>query len=769
MTLDELYAAAVEHHRAGRLAEAEAGYREILAADPRHADSLHLLGLVAHQVGRSDAAIELIEDAIRLQPGMAAYHLNLGEALRTVGRAEDAVAQCRRVLKLAPDYMDGHHNLGLSLWQSGKAEEAVGSLRRAIALRPDYANAHNSLGAVLRSLGRFDEAIQSFHRAVVARKDIAEYWNSLGGALQEQGVLKEAEECLRRALALAPHHAGARNNLGEVLRRQGKLQAAEAAFRQAIAADSRCAEAFANLGLVAQGYDNFDGAVDCYRSALAIDPKHGAANANLAFALWRQGSLGEAITAAESAVEARIMPPEAPMQLGHLRAHACDWREVEADERRMREAARGTAGPVGPFPLFLIECDPALQLDTARRYARTFAAKTEGRQGVSAPPENRRIRVGYMSADYRAHATSHLLADLIETHDHSRFEIVGYSLAADDGSPMRRRMEEAFERFVDMRLLDHESAARRIRDDGIDILIDLMGYTTLARPAILGQRPAPIQVNYLAYPGTMGADFIDYMIADPVVLPPELEPFFSEAIVRLPFCYQPNDRKREIAADAPSRIDCGLPAEGFVFCCFNSSAKLRPRIFERWMNILGAVPGSVLWLLAKDDLVRDNLRREAAARGVDPDRLVFARPVPSADHLARHAHAGLFLDTLPYNAHTTASDALWAGVPVLTCRGETFPARVAASLLEAVGLPELVTASLDAYEAEAIRLATEPGAIDSLKAKLAVKRDTAPLFDTEIYARDLETAFERMVERARSGSPPEGFAIPPTKAGRSRR
>ena len=761
MTLDELFAASVEHHQAGRLAEAEAGYRQILTAEPRHADSLHLLGVVAHQVGRSDAAVELIGDAIRLQPGIAAFHLNRGEALRVLGRAEEAVIEARHVLSLVPDYVDAHHNLGLALWQSGRGEDALDSIRRALALSPDYANAHNSLGAVLRSLGRFEEAIQSFHRAVTAGKDVAEYWNSLGGALQEQGVLAEAEDCLNRALLLNPHHAGARNNLGEVLRRQGKLEAAEAAFRQAIASDPRCVEAFANLGLVAQAYDDLDGAIDCFGKALAIDPRHGAANANLSSVLWRRGRLGEAISAAELAIVARIVPPEAPVQLGHLRGHACDWREVEADERRMRAAARGFGGPVGPWPLFLIESEPNLQFETAQRYARTFMAKGETLEEAPPPPRNRRIRLGYLSADFRAHATSHLLADLIESHDRSRFEVVGYSLGVDDGSPARRRMEAGFDRFVDMRLFDHQAAAQRIRDDGIDILVDLMGYTNLARPSILGRRPAPIQVSYLAYAGTMAADFMDYMIADPVVLPKELEPFFSEAIVRLPFSYQPNDRKREIATEVPSRAECGLPEGGFVFCCFNSPVKLRPRIFDRWMNILKAVPGSVLWLLAKDDLVCANLRREAEARGVDPQRLVFARSISAAEHLARHAQADLFLDTLPYNAHTTASDALWAGVPVLTCKGETFPSRVAASLLEAAGLPELVMPSLDAYEAEAIRLATEPGAIAGLKGKLAATRDTMPLFDTERYARDIEAAFERMVERVRAGLTPEGFSIPP--------
>jgi protein O-GlcNAc transferase len=352
------------------------------------------------------------------------------------------------------------------------------------------------------------------------------------------------------------------------------------------------------------------------------------------------------------------------------------------------------------------------------------------------------------------------MAELFERHDKSKFEIIAYSHAPDDRSELSRRLRYAFDGFIDIRAMTDAEASSRIKADKIDILVDLKGYTKGARTGITARRPAPIQVSFVGFPGTMGADFIDYIIADPIVLPFDQQPNYSERIVHLPHSYQPNDTKRLIANITPTRAECGLPESGFVFCSFNNSYKITPAFFDIWMRLLNAVPGAVLWLLDANGLVKDNLRREAAARGVDPGRLHFAPRIPSPEHLAHHRLADLFLDTLPYNAHTTASDALWAGLPVLTCAGETFAGRVAASLLHAAGLPELVTDTLAGYEAMGLRLAREPELLQSLRHRLLGNRHSAPVFDIARYTLAYEAALTHMWDTFMRGHDPQGFAIP---------
>jgi predicted O-linked N-acetylglucosamine transferase (SPINDLY family) len=370
-----------------------------------------------------------------------------------------------------------------------------------------------------------------------------------------------------------------------------------------------------------------------------------------------------------------------------------------------------------------------------------------------------RIRLGYLSGDFHQHATAQLMAGLFEHHDRDRFEVLAYSYGPDDRSPMRARLASAFDRFIDIHALSHREAARLIHADKVDILVDLKGYTHHARPAISAHRPAPVQVNYLGYPATMGADFIDYIIVDPFVVPSSQQPFFSERLVYLPGSYQVNDRRREVAKARTSRQDCGLPSEGLVLCSFNNSYKISPVFFDIWMRLLRLVPGSILWLLEPNELVKHNLRSEARKRGVDSGRLIFAPVLSSAEHLGRHRHADLFLDTLPCNAHTTASDALWAGLPVLTCCGSTFAGRVAGSLLMAIGMPELVTGSLEEYERLALALARDPQRLIALRKKLESNRDAGALFDLPKLTENLETAYARMWQTWLSGQTPAAFSI----------
>ena len=450
---------------------------------------------------------------------------------------------------------------------------------------------------------------------------------------------------------------------------------------------------------------------------------------------------------------AALQLEDATTEWFYARKRMCDWADYRKDEAKARTAVGKQA-----FALLALDSSPAEQLDCARRAAAALAVPKSLMFPRLRPKPGGRIRIGYVSANFRPHAGAFLIAGLIEQHDRQDFEIVGYAASPDDGSQMRARLASSFDRFVDISGTTDRDAARRVHAEGIDILVDLNGFTQRARTAILAYRPAPIQVNYLGYPATTGADFIDYILVDPFVVPVDQQPFFSERLVHLPDCYQCNDDKRPISDHTPSRAECGLPENGFVFCCFNNTYKITPDFFDIWMRLLDAVSGSVLWLMDDNFWEKANLAREAAARGIAPERIVFAPKLPPPDHLARHRLADLFLDTLPYNAHTTASDALWAGLPLVTCAGTTFAGRVAGSLLRAIGLPELVTCSLEEYEALALRLSRDGDLLAALRARLARNKWTHPLFDTERFARNIEVAYRRMWERSRAGRPPAAFS-----------
>ncbi|HWU25440.1 MAG TPA: hypothetical protein VN154_03475, partial [Rhizomicrobium sp.] len=436
----------------------------------------------------------------------------------------------------------------------------------------------------------------------------------------------------------------------------------------------------------------------------------------------------------------------------------CDWAGREAGlaelVRRIEDGEKATP----PFPVLALIDSPDIQFKAAAIHARERADIARG--AVVAPHRGHaRIKLGYFSADFHDHATAVLMAELFERHDRARFELFAYSFGPDLHDSMRKRLVGAFDHFLDVRFLSDEAIAALARHHGIDIAIDLKGCTGDARPAIFARRTAPVQVNYLGYPGTLGASWYDYIIADTALIPVQDRVHYAEKIVALPDSYQPNDLQRPIAATPLSRTDLGLPEHAFVYCCFNNSYKITPAVFQRWMRILARVDRSVLWLLDENPLARENLRTSAKQLGISAERLVFAPRTPLSDHLARHRLADIFLDTLPYNAHTTASDALWAGLPVLTQMGHSFAGRVAASLLQAVGLPELITRSGEAYEAAAIALAHDPRELAALKQKLAANRKTAPLFDAARFACHIERAYAAMHVRSQSGLPPDHITV----------
>ena len=614
---------------------------------------------------------------------------------------------------------------GTALQTLKRFDEALTSYDRALTIMPDGAEAWNNRGNTLQSLKRFDEALASFDRAIAIKRNFAETLYNRGNTLSDVKRHEEALLSYDKALAVKPDYAEIWNSRGSTLWNMKRFEEALESYDKALAIDPDYAEAWNSRGNAAQSLKRFAEAQENYEKALAADPSH---------------------SHAFGGVLSTIL-------------NLCDWPRIAKIADEIKTQIDSGKSIIAPFTLLGYSGDAALQLRGARTYIQGRIPLRPQPLWDKAVYHNDRIKIAYLSADFHVHPVAHLIAELFERHDRSRFEIIGVSFGPNDGSRMRARLEKAFDRFLDVRGKSDYEVASILRVSKVDIAVDLNGYTTDARSEILSYRPCPVQVNYLGYPGTMGADFIDYVIADSIVLPFDRQPFFTEKIVLLRDCYQANDTKRAVAEETPTRAQCGLPEHGFVFCCFNNGWKITAPVFEIWMRLLAKVPGSVLWLFEDNAGATANLRAAALARGIDPQRLIFAPRMPLEKHLARHRLADLFLDTLPYNAHTTASDALWVGLPLVTCKGDSFPGRVAASLLNAIGLPELAADSLDAYEALALRLAHDASLLQSFRDKLQQNRLTHPLFDADRFRRNIEATYTQMWQTAEDGEAPRSFAV----------
>lgn len=788
-TISEALAIAVQHHQAGRLAEAEQVYRQVLAIKPNQPTAWHLLGVIAHQVGRNGIAVEYIERAIQSNENVAEFHNNLGEAKRALEKFEEAAACYQRALRLNPDFAEAHNNLGIIRLGREDLTEARACFQRAVQLKPDFAEAHNNLGFALLRQGEPAQARACFERAVQLNPRYVEAYHNLGNVWSDQGRLEEAAACYERAMQLKPDFAEAHNSLGIILKNQGRLDEAVACYQRALELKPDFFEVLNNLGIIRKNQGRVEEAVACYQRALQLNPDFAEVHNNLG-TVWKScGKWDDAVASFQRALE---LKPDFTAALSSLVAamqRICQWDGLIPLAERVIEAVEkgddaAQADPVSPFAFLSLPTATTArqQLRCARQWASwtlkrfveqgnwrsdasgpsatadrlTSASSVESKAGLQCKP---RLTVGYLSADFRSHPMSYTIVELLEKHDRGRFTVCGYSYGPDDGSPIRKRIATACDKFVDLTETTYVQSAERIAADEVDILVDLAGYTLYARTEILALRPAPLQVHYWGYPGTLGAEFIDYNLVDEFVVPAGQEPYFTEKLVRLPGCYVPSDSQCEVAPNTPSKSECGLPDEGFVFCCFNASNKYTPQVFDVWMDVLKAVPGSVLWLLEGNPSVPANLRKEAAIRGVAPERLVFAPWRPPPEYLARHRLADLFLDTFPYTAHTTARDALWMGCPVLTRTGETFASRVAGSLLRTIGLPVLITTSALEYRDLAVQMARDTDRLADVRARLSASRKTSPLFQGASIARNFEKAFEKMWETHASGQPPRTFSV----------
>jgi protein O-GlcNAc transferase len=696
MSISSEFERAFRLHQQGKLREAFLRYDAVLAADPGNAPALHYSGVVLFQAGKLPEAAERIRASLKLEPRSPDAWSNLALVLDSAGRREAAVNALKEAAKLAPRSPEIHANLAASELDLGRVAEAEASARAAIAADSYYAAGWHNLALALQAQNRVLEALDAAGRAVGAAPAEPAYSGVKAQLEMAAGMMARAHSTLDAALARTPRSAALRLELAGLLEREGDLA----------------------------------GAMNAYHHAMQLEPGDGAALSQLLF----------------------------------LRQRTADWRDLGDLRKRFRDGVAAAVPMLSPFVLLSQPATRAEQRRCAEAWSAALApvVTPAGAEAIAASPGpavsparplgGERLRLGYLSADFHTHATAYLAAGLFEAHDRRQFEVIAYSTGPDDRSAMRARLVRGFDRFIDVAGFAPERLADTIRRDGIDILIDLKGHTEGAAPAVLGLRPAPIQVHYLGYPGTLGGGLVDYLIGDAIVTPPQHAADYAETLALLPGSYQVNDRGR-VVADPRPRDALGLPPQGVVLCCFNNSYKINPEVFDAWMKILAEIPAAVLWLLARDtdaDLT-GNLRREAVRRGIDARRLAFVAPRPNPEYLALYRVADLFLDTWPYNAHTTASDALWAGCPVVTWRGETFAGRVAASLLTVVGLPELVCDDIEGYVATAIALARDPGERRRMRDHLEGPGRQSPLFDTVATTRALEAAYLAMAGQYRRG------------------
>ena len=629
------------------------------------------------------------------------------------GKIEAAAEIYNQILKSNPNNFEALHLLGVIAGQKGNDELAIDLISKAIAINSKDARSHYNLGFSLQKLKHFELALSCYEQAINLEPNYAIAFSNRAAIFKELGQFADALESYNQALSLSPSNADDYSNRAVVLTSLHRAEEAIADCERAILLMPSFHKAHYNLGLALLALKKIDGAVIAFSTALAIYPQYDYLSGLLL----------------------------------HTQMKLCDWNDFYGKLPYLIENIHSGQKVSSAFPIFALTDDLVIQRKSAEIWSADKHPYNSVLGQIAKHPRQSKIRLGYFSADFHNHATAYLMAELFERHDKSKFELIAFSFGPETKDEMQIRVAQAFDHFINVANLSDLEVALLSRELGIDIAIDLKGVTQDYRLSIFSYRAAPIQVSYLGYPGTLGADYIDYLIADKILIPPQSQQHYSEKIVYLPNSYQVNDRHRVIALTQFTKQELGLPDDAFVFCCFNNNFKITPDVFDSWVRILKAVDKSVLWLLQDNSTAAINLQKEAARRGLDPTRLVFAERMDLPEHLARHKAADLFLDTSPCNAHTTASDALWAGLPLLTCMGESFASRVAASLLNAIGLPELVTESLVDYEALAIELATTPTKLKGLKDKLERNRLTTPLFDTELFTNHIELAYTQMFVR----------------------
>jgi predicted O-linked N-acetylglucosamine transferase (SPINDLY family) len=745
-------------HKQNKLQEAKIVYEQILKIQPDHFDSYSLLGLLSGQTKQFTKAVDFLSKALQINPNHAETCFNMGLAFKQLKRFDESIAIFEKAITLKPDYAEAYSTRGNVLQELKRVEEGVASYDLAIRIKPDYPEAHYNRGIVLKELRRFEEALSSYNKAISIKPRFAEALNNKGLVLHELKRFDEAISSYDQAIDISPHFVEAYYNFGNTLLELKRYDGAIVMYNKAIRIKPDYAEALSNCGNALLELKRYEEAIASYKNAIRIKPDFIDANLNLGNSLIKLKHFDEALNSYKRVLKVK---PDYNFLIGlihHFEMAMCSWENFDNQKNLILQKIHSKEKATDPFEIIAIADSPATHRICSEMYIKEKLSLNSILGAIPKNIKKNKIHLGYYSADFRNHAITFLIAELIEIHNKDRFEIIAFSFGPDVKDEMYSRLSKAFDQFIDVRDKTDQEVATLSRRLGIDIAIDLGGYTKDCRPGIFSYRAAPIQLSYIGYLGTSGAPHIDYLIADKTIIPLDSQNYYSEKIVYLP-SYQINDRKRKISARQFSRKDFGLPMNNFTFCCFNNNYKILPATFDGWMRILTAVDNSILFLYAGNKFVRSNLINEALKRGVSSERLVFGEHLEPDEYLARYKLCDLFLDTFPYNAGTTASDALWAGLPVLTMMGESFASRMAASLLNAIDLPELITSSQEHYEALAIELATNPVKLKEIKTKLESNRLTTPLFDTPRFTKHLEDAYTKMYERYHADLPPEHIYI----------
>ncbi|MDZ4850961.1 MAG: tetratricopeptide repeat protein [Pirellulaceae bacterium] len=753
--------------------EAAVAYEHVTQLSPEYVEGHNNLGNIYLALKRSDEAIECYKKSLLIAPEVAVTRHNLGNAYASQGNDLNAIEAFRRAVQSDPQHFETQCGLASALHRSGSFESAIEAYERALEIRPNQPEIFYFLGNLWVALKNYDSARGCYQKAIQLRPDYFDAHTNLAATYQETAQYDLALAAYDRLVQLRPDDPMTYCSAGNIFKLQGNYEAAIACYEKSIRLDPTLIDSHYHLGNVHLNIGNLDDAIRAFQSALRLNADHSESAFCLGSCYKEKRQHDRALEYYEKAGKLR---PNSGLVLAAIvneRQSLCLWDDIDEMSDRVVQLLKQQSGCetgeiISPFTVISLcnESSPEEQRLAASERVRLQPSLASANRPVlyqqTPRRERSKIHIGYLSADFQTHPVGYLIPELIESHDRERFSVFGYSMGLDDGSSVRRRLVKGFDQFRDVWGSSFLQAAEMIRNDEIDILVDLQGYTTHSRPEIAALRPAPIQINYLGYPSSMGADFIDYILVDDYIVPLVQQPYFSEKLVYLPGCFMVNDSQREIDTKIPLRYRLGLPEDGFVFCAFNASYKITERIFEIWLRLLQATPKSVLWLRVGDPATIENLLAVAKKRGIASERLVMAPSVSMPKHLARHRAADLFLDTFPYNQHSTAGDALRMGLPMVTMSGQSFCSRVAGSLLQALDLDELITHSLDEYEALALRLAHNPDQLSAIRRKLAQNVRSSNLFDGRIFAKSLEMAYLRMWELHQSGDSPQPFVVPPS-------
>jgi len=737
----------------GQLDAAIKDYGIAIAIKPDYAKAHFNLAGALHDLGQLEGAVNSYEKTLEIEPHFAEAHNNLGTVFKELKQNDAAVQSYKEALVIKPDYIEAQYSLGIILQDLGQLEAAIKCYEAVLAIKPNFADALNNLGTSFLDLGQFDEAANSYKSVLKIKPDSVETINNLGIVFYKLHQFDDAIECYEKAISLKSDFADTYNNIGIVLLDLGQFDEAANSYKSALKIKPDFVEAINNLGIAFYKLHQFDDAIECYEKALSLKPDFVDVYANFASVLKDLKRFDEALAIYESEIIRNSNLDFILGELFYIKMHLCIWDDFPIHLNELTTKINNSEKVISPFILLALIDDPEVQRKTAEIYANDKFQNNDVLPSLGIYPKHSKIRIGYFSADFREHPVSSLTAELYETHDRNEFEIYAFSFGPNTNDEMNLRIKAGVDHFYDVHSMSHKEIVMLARSFEIDIAIDLAGYTQNSRTEIFAMSAAPIQASYIGVLSTMGVEYYDYLLSGQGMIPESNQKYYTEKIVYLP-SYQVNDSKEILPEITFTRKELGLPEKGFVFCCFNHAYKITPTVFDSWARILSDVKESVIFIYVENELAKTNLIREIADRGIDSCRLIFGGRLPRAEYLARYRVADLFLDTRPYNAGTTASDALRMGLPVLTLEGSSFNSREAASIVRSLNLPELITSSEKQYEALAVELGNDPEKLKFIKEKLARNLSIAPLYDTPLFTKNLESAFAQMYYSYQKGLEP---------------